>query len=240
MRRIVTLLLLAADVYLGIQIYRGFMADMSPYGQFLQEMKNESAGDETPYVSSGSTATPQPDGPHYISGSTNPTGQITLGGNTSEDKLEKYGTEDASIIAEYRKFDWYRDGVLINGLPSGTRKITDPSEIFGTYDLYVLFDPSNMSGSTGDLFGIARIDAGQAGTTVHIDWTYTYYHKDGRGETDHSKSDFTGSMDNGSVAASGPGKINIETFFYQDGVIRAVGTMETTSGILAYIALEKQ
>ena len=239
MRRLVTLILLAADIFLAVQIYRGYQAAQNPLsGAFFRESDyahflNDSDGYED---SSGNDF---PTGPNFFSGSTTPTGQVTLGGNNNREstqaKTEDYGTEDPAIISRFQEFDWYRRN--IGGY--GSETITDPSEILGSYHAYVLFDPDNANNAIADLLADMRIEAGQNGTLVHMDWKYMYYRSEEAGEKDDSVSDFTGTLSDGKLSASGPGTLVIDRFFREDGTIRATGTMKTDSGILARIALEK-
>jgi hypothetical protein len=248
MRRIITLILLAADIYLGVQIYRSFMNDQ--FNLAALSFKNEhTAGNEADYpVGSDSYNPGNAEGPHYFSGSSIPTGQVTLGGSHKTDESasssqtyrdEDYGTSDGFVIQRFQEFDWYRNAGSA-GIPAGAQRLTDPSEIYGIYHVYVRFDPNDQNSTIADLLGDARIDAGQYGTLVHMDWNYTYYHKNGKGEMDDTSSDFTGSLNNGAIQASGPGTLSIDSFFYDEGEIRAVGTMETTNGIPANLALVKQ
>ncbi|MBR2761675.1 MAG: hypothetical protein IKD66_10930 [Solobacterium sp.] len=240
MRRVITLILLAADIYLGVQIYRSFMNDQFRLNALAFKLDRDSRNDSS---DSGSS--------EYSPGPMFPTGQSTFGifSNTDEPtpapsspeyREEDYGTRDSSVIRRFQEFDWYRNEVLFSGIPANAYSITDPMEIYGNYHVYVLFDPDNQNDMIADLLGDARIDNGQYGTLVHIDWTYTYYHKDGEGETDDTSSDFTGSLDNGSIRASGPGTLSIDSFFYEEGEIRAVGSMAASNGIPANVALVKQ
>ena len=185
MRRIITLILLAADIYLGVQIYRSFMNDQ--FNLAALSFKNEhTAGNEADYpVGSDSYNPGNAEGPHYFSGSSIPTGQVTLGGSHKTDESasssqtyrdEDYGTSDGFVIQRFQEFDWYRNAGSA-GIPAGAQRLTDPSEIYGIYHVYVRFDPDNQNGTIADLLGDARIDAGQYGTLVHMDWNYTYYHK---------------------------------------------------------------
>ena len=236
MRRIITLILLAADIYLGVQIYRSFMNDQFRLNALAFKLDRDSGKTE---------------GSQYYPESAFPTGQSTFGifsgtdepepaPSSPENREEDYGTGDSSVIQRFREFDWYRNQVLYTGIPANAYRITDPLEICGTYHVYVLFDPDNQNDMTADLLGDARIDNGQYGILVHIDWTYTYYHKDGEGERDDTSSDFSGSLNNGVLQASGPGTLSIDSFFYEEGEIRAVGSMAASNGIPANIALVKQ
>ncbi len=233
------------------------------YSYTSNSNSSDSTGKPSGSNSSGATAKPSGSntskpGPHYFTEGTSPVGTVSLGKDSSASpspgaepssgKKEKpaaetkrdYGTEDPDTLSRFQEFDWYVDEVMVTGVPAGAKSLTDLSEILGSYHAYVLYDPYNSTGYKADMLGDVLVDAGQNDLVVNIDWTYIYYHKNEAGKKDDTQSVFRGSFEDGKLSASGPGNLSIDVFYKQNGRTYACGTMETTDGTPAFIALVKQ
>jgi len=213
MRKLVTLLLLAANIYLITQIYGGWKQE-----QTMRSGQGQNSGFSNIPLS-------------------RPDHQSQTAGNPASEQKKEFGTYDAEVIKRFHEFDWYREDVMNSGIPRNKERIEDPSAILGRYHAYVLYNPG---GESSEMLSDVEIAAGQSDLTVLFQWVYMYSPDTGVGEEDHITSAFRGSLEEGTITASGPGELTVTQFYYEDGTIRGLGSMETVSKEPALLALEKQ
>ena len=115
-------------------------------------------------------------------------------------------------------------------MPSGAKRLTSLGDVTGGWKVY-------LYGGGMERLLSANIDVGQSAVTITLDW---YYVRDSTGksfEDDTPNSKFSGKFDGGALEATGSGKINLATFWQQDGHQYAFGSFMWADGSISDIAL---
>lgn len=140
-------------------------------------------------------------------------------------------------LAEFQ--DWFINGAMKNGAPDGVKKISDISEISGSWKAFLFLDPRNEHDNKAHAFETVTI----SGTNKKIEFKfksyYIYFFNDNEtiNEEDFDPYTFNGRWYHGELCATGPGSFIITDFWEQDGKQYAIGTFNYPDGIVANMAL---
>ena len=140
---------------------------------------------------------------------------------------------------DYSDFDWYLKDVGINGMWSDTEVIRDLGEVLGEWKAYILHDPYNKTGESCEMLFNADIEAEQDGISILCDWYYIRYFKDDEPSYQDNDSHFSGTWDNGSIYAEGPGTMELKEFRRRGESQYAFGVMTSRDGTRGIIVLAR-
>ncbi|MCR5403151.1 MAG: hypothetical protein K6E91_04930 [Butyrivibrio sp.] len=83
-----------------------------------------------------------------------------------------------------------------------------------------------------------KTDTSDNDMLLTFDWLYIHFGATDEGYDDNTPdSVFTGTWDNGTITALGPGKVTMTDFYYDNGFEYAIGSMIVPDGTTAKIFL---
>ncbi|MBO6053901.1 MAG: hypothetical protein J6P31_00070 [Oscillospiraceae bacterium] len=147
---------------------------------------------------------------------------------------EKTTLEDMLWITE----DYYRGNV-----PSDLRRL-QPDEIMGGWKAYIITDPEGtydaMTESFLNLLIAPTPEESEPTFDLTFDWYYVYVNAEGEGYNDDAPDQtITGTWTGNGIYAQSAGSVSLNTFFYENGCERAVGTCIWSDGVPGLIFLSR-
>ena len=135
--------------------------------------------------------------------------------------------------------EWYAKDVMWNGVPADVEKITDFSQITGTWKGLIYHDPHNERDSEGVELLNFTVGGTEDAVTLTADWHSIYFVAEGKKYSKEEENDsvFTGLWLDGALEVTGSGNIHLTEFYVKDGKQYAVGTMDCVDGEFACIAM---
>ena len=135
--------------------------------------------------------------------------------------------------------EWYAKDVMWNGVPGDVEKITDFSQISGTWKGLIYHDPNNERDSEGVELLNFTVGGTEDTVTLTADWCSIYFVAEGKGYSKEEENDstFTGLWLDGALEVTGSGSIHLTEFFVKDGKQYAAGTMDCVDGVFACVAM---
>lgn len=161
---------------------------------------------------------------------------------STQDKNRIY--EEAMSMSTYARptfdeFWWcYGQNGFIYTPPTGADMINDPLGYSGGWKAMVIYNPSNMAGTY--MRELDNIDIGvySDSCTITIDWYYMEIDStESYNEEDMADSNFFGYVTNTGLYASGDADISLNYLWKEDGKEYALGTIITSDGLPAYLAM---
>ena len=148
----------------------------------------------------------------------------------------KFNAEDYPSLADVQDFKFnVQTGKHNWSLPSSAVKLDEVSSVLGGWKAYMLTDDGDDV--TKHLFNI-NISASQNGTKLVCTWYYVLLGSENKTQDDNTPpSTFNGSWSDGTITATGPGKITLKDFYYDGSKEYAVGEFMWPDGTTAAIAL---
>lgn len=136
-------------------------------------------------------------------------------------------------------FLWYVEGVLNEGLPPNVATIDQVEALLGSWKAFILYDPNLEHNSAATEFLNINLTGSPDDLTLIFDWYQIIWLNEGQvtDETDMENTVFKGKWGNRGLEASGTGTIHLTDFYEKDQKQYAIGTMDTPTGIPAFIAM---
>lgn len=149
---------------------------------------------------------------------------------------EKMSTSDYPSLADVQDFKFnVQTGKHNWSLPSSAVKLDEVSSVLGGWKAYML--SADGADTTKHLFNI-NISASQNGAKLVCTWYYVLLGSDNKTQDDNTPpSTFNGSWSDGTITATGSGKITLKDFYYDGSKEYAVGDFMWPDGTSAAIAL---
>lgn len=135
--------------------------------------------------------------------------------------------------------EWYTKDVMQNGIPADVEKITDFSQIVGTWKGLIYLDPHNERDSEGVELLNFTVGGTEDAVTLTADWYSIHFAAEGTEYSQEEENDsiFTGLWLDGALEVTGSGNIHLTEFYVKDGKQYAVGTMDCVDGVFACVAM---
>ncbi len=149
---------------------------------------------------------------------------------------ESLSTSDYPSLADVQDFKFnVQTGKHNWSLPSSAVKLDEVSSVLGGWKAYML--TADGDDVTKHLFNI-NISASQNGTKLVCTWYYVLLGSENKTQDDNTPpSTFNGSWSDGTITATGTGKITLKDFYYDGSKEYAVGEFMWPDGTTAAIAL---
>ena len=152
-------------------------------------------------------------------------------------ELQSYETNERPTDDDF--LEWYAKDVMWNGVPADAEKITDFSQIAGTWKGLIYHDPNNEYNSEGVELLNFTVGGTEDAVTLTADWYSIYFVAEGQEYSKEEENDsvFTGLWLDGALEVSGSGSIHLTEFYVRDGRQYAAGTMDCVDGVFACVAM---
>lgn len=141
---------------------------------------------------------------------------------------------------KFEEFEWcFGQGGLIYEMPANADAITDPLGYTGGWKAMVIYNPSNSAGTFIRELDNIDIDVHEDGTVyLSIDWyLMDIDSSESYSEEDMPDTSFDGYTTPDGIYLSGDAEISIGRLWKQDGKEYALGTLLTSDGLPAYLAM---
>ena len=157
----------------------------------------------------------------------------------SEQKPEPQSYETNERPTDDDFLEWYAKDVMWNGVPADVEKISDFSQITGTWKGLIYYDPNNERDSEGVELLNFTVGGTEDAAALTADWYSIYFVAEGQGYSKEEENDsvFTGLWLDGALEVSGSGSIHLTEFYVRDGKQYAAGTMDCVDGVFACVAM---
>ncbi|MBR2834666.1 MAG: zinc ribbon domain-containing protein [Coriobacteriales bacterium] len=148
--------------------------------------------------------------------------------------------DDAEFDPLFRKeFVWYTANMYNGIAPSYITTQTGLEDVVGQWKAYLLTDPTGQFNSRSERSFDVLIDGATSGKTkLTFNWDYVYVTSTGKGHPENTPNYvYNGNWSNGTIDASGYGRVSLTAFWAQDNKQYAIGIMTWPEGVPASIAL---
>ena len=234
--KIFTLIFLAADIALGVWIFRSYRQqnivfdddyDYEDYDDYYDDDGGDHGGG-----SSGSIS-----GIGRSDSSTAAEKETAAPEPAETVKVSEFSTDERPVNSDFT--GWYVQDVYSNGIPSDAVIITDFDDILGSWKGMIYADIKGEYGKRVVQMTNMIITGTGKKTSLTVDW-YVRHDIDGEkteNEEDKKDTEYTGSWDGGKLTVSGSGTIRFDTFYEYNGKQYAVGEVDSLFGVPAVAAM---
>ncbi len=139
----------------------------------------------------------------------------------------------------FDEFEWcFGQSGLVYEPPGGAQMVTNPLGYTGGWKAMIIYNPSNYDGTF--IRELDNIDIGvyEDSVILTIDWYFMDIDSaESYNEEDMEDTNFFGSVTDTGIYVSGDAEISINSLWKADGKEYALGTLTTSDGLPAYLAM---
>lgn len=146
-------------------------------------------------------------------------------------------TNEKASKSEMEQYDWEKGW---KNMSKSAVRITDFSAVTGGWKGVIITDPFElMDAYTTDLVNVS-ISGSASDVKISMSWGTRYFNSTGKSvETKSTPSSFSGTFSKGSVVTVGSGKLEITSFYYDNGREYAIGVYTWPDGLVGYVGLTR-
>ena len=160
-------------------------------------------------------------------------------GSSGNNALDEAWNASTSARPTFEEFEWcYGQNGFVYQMPEFAERITDMRGVFGGWKAMVIYNPTNAGGTFMRELDNVVIGINGSDVSLSIDWyLMAEDSSESYSEEDMPDSIFNGYVTDTGIYVMGDSIISIDSFWKDGGKQYAAGTLTTTDGLEAYIAL---